>query len=135
MASQKEMKFKRRPWLHFGFVNKWSFWRIRKRESSFWSRSQLSCSDRKKVGKNESRKRKYFPDIGYSGRKEPWTIPLHNSSTSVYIVKALNIYIVATTAAAFRVMVLLFHSKEGIHKKDAFQEFPSLEKKRGKPKT
>ena len=38
---------------------------------AFEAAAQLSCSDRKKVGKNESRKRKYFPDIGYSGRKEP----------------------------------------------------------------
>ena len=96
--------------------------------------SIVTC-DRKNEEKMRVGSTNISPNIGYSGRKEPWTIPLHNSSTSVYIVKALNIYIVATTAAAFRVMVLLFHSKEGIHKKDAFQEFPSLEKKRGKPKT
>ena len=72
MAYKEEMKFKRRP-----LWNKWGFWEKEKkrRESmvlAFEAAAQLSCSDRKKVGKNESRKRKYFPDIGYSGRKEPW---------------------------------------------------------------
>ena len=71
MAQRRNEIQKEAPLEQMGLLRK----REKRRESmvlAFEAAAQLSCSDRKKVGKNESRKRKYFPDIGYSGRKEPW---------------------------------------------------------------
>ena len=70
MAQRRNEIQKEAPLEQMGLLRK----REKRRESmvlAFEAAAQLSCSDRKKVGKNESRKRKYFPDIGYSGRKEP----------------------------------------------------------------
>ena len=70
MAQRRNEIQREAPLEQMGLLRK----REKRRESivlAFEAAAQLSCSDRKKVGKNESRKRKYFPDIGYSGRKEP----------------------------------------------------------------